>query len=244
LRTDVLGVGFDRVDMAQAVSMAVEMINSGKQGYVVTPNPEIVQLARKDEQFRTVVNNAALVLPDGIGIIYGAKILGRPLPARVPGIDFASALMKELSEKGGKVFLLGAKPGIAQAAKEKLEEQYPGLDICGTNDGYFKDDKPVIDKINAAGPDLLFVCLGAPKQEKWMAENIGRLNAKLMIGLGGALDVFSGQIKRAPKLFRKLGLEWFYRLCKEPKRIGRMIKLPLFLFAAAGEKLRGGGKKK
>ena len=174
-----------------------------------------------------------------IGVIYGAKILGTPLRAKLPGIDFASALMAQMGQEGKSVFLLGAKPGVADAAAEKMRERFPGLVIAGTNDGYFQDDDPVVEKINAAQPDLLLVCLGAPKQELWMQRNAPRLRVGLMPGLGGSLDVFAGNVKRAPKLFQKLGLEWFYRLIKEPKRIGRMMKLPKFLFAAIGCKLRG-----
>jgi len=244
LRTDVLGVGFDDIDINEAVGAALDIIASNGRGYIVTPNPEIVWLARKDESFRNVLEGAKLVLPDGIGIIYAARILGTPLRARVPGIDFASALLRELALRGGKLFLFGAKPGVAEEAAEKIEAEYKGINICGVNDGYFEDDTAIRAKIAAAEPDVLFVCLGAPKQEKWMAETIASLPAKIMIGLGGALDVYSGRTKRAPKFWRKLGLEWLYRLLKEPKRIGRMLKLPLFLFSAAGERLRGGKGRK
>ena len=137
------------------------------------------------------------------------------------------------------MFLLGAKPGVAEQAGKRLETMFPGLVIAGAYDGYFKDDAPVVEAVNAAHPDLLLVCLGAPKQELWMQHNQSVLNVGLMAGLGGSLDVFAGNVKRAPKLFQKLGLEWFYRLLKEPKRIGRMMKLPKFLFACIGKKLRG-----
>ena len=147
--------------------------------------------------------------------------------------------MTQMGREGKRVFLLGAKPGVADAAGEKLRERFPGLVIAGTNDGYFQDDDPVVEKINAVQPDLLLVCLGAPKQELWMQRNAPRLRVGLMAGLGGSLDVFAGNVKRAPKFFQKLGLEWFYRLIKEPKRIGRMMKLPKFLLAAIGRKLRG-----
>jgi len=241
LRTKILGVCFDNVDMVQATAKAVGIIENGEKGYVVTPNPEIVQLARRDDALMRVIDDASLVLPDGIGIIYAAKILGVPLKTRVPGIDFCSALLEILAKRGGRVFLFGAKPGVAEAASKKMTADYAGISICGVNDGYFEDDRPIIEKINAAKPDLLLVCLGAPKQEKWMAENLDRLDVRLMIGLGGALDVYSGTVKRAPKMWRKLGLEWLYRLLKEPKRIGRMIKLPLFIFSAIGARLGGKG---
>lgn len=239
MRIDVMGVGFDSLTMDEAVSRARDLMAERRAAYVVTPNPEIVMLCREDAAAMQAVQNADLVLPDGIGVIYGAKILGTPLRAKLPGIDFAAALMTQMGREGKSVFLLGAKPGVADAAGEKMRERFPGLVIAGTNDGYFQDDDPVVEKINAVQPDLLLVCLGAPKQELWMQRNAPRLRVGLMAGLGGSLDVFAGNVKRAPKFFQKLGLEWFYRLIKEPKRIGRMMKLPKFLFAAIGRRLRG-----
>lgn len=239
MRIDVMGVGFDSLTMDEAVARARDLMAERRTAYVVTPNPEIVMLCRDDPAAMQAVQGADLVLPDGIGVIYGAKILGTPLRAKLPGIDFASALMAQMGQEGKSVFLLGAKPGVADAAAEKMRARFPGLVIAGTNDGYFQDDDPVVEKINAAQPDLLLVCLGAPKQELWMQRNAPRLRVGLMAGLGGSLDVFAGNVKRAPKFFQKLGLEWFYRLVKEPKRIGRMMKLPKFLFAAIGCKLRG-----
>ena len=134
-------------------------------------------------------------------------------------------------EKGGtKLFLLGGAPGVADKAAAKMKEKYPGLDICGTNDGYFEESEPIIQKINDSGAQVVYVCLGAPKQEKWMAQHRHSIKAKVMLGLGGSLDVFAGNVKRAPDIYIKLGLEWFYRLVKEPWRYKRMMKLPQFLF--------------
>ncbi len=240
MRIDVLGVGFDNITMDQAVAEAIRLINTPGAHYVVTPNPEIVEICREDEKVRAVVNGADLVLPDGIGVIYGAKLLGTPLKQRLPGIDFAQALMAAMARDGKKLFLLGAKPGYADEAAHKLGMRYPGLDIVGTHDGYFKEDEPVVEAIRESGADVVFVCLGAPKQELWMAKNGEATGARLLIGLGGCIDIFSGNVQRAPEIYQKLGLEWFHRLVKDPKRIGRMMKLPLFMVHVAGEK----GKKK
>jgi len=234
----VLGVGFDDLTMAEAVGCALDAIESRTGAYVVTPNPEIVWLCRKDSALEQVVSEAELVLADGVGITLGAKILKRPLKARLPGIDFATVLMQEMAGRGQSVFLYGAKPGIAERAGAALLAQYPGLMLAGTADGY-GDDGPVIDAIRAAEPDLLLVCMGAPKQEFWMAAHRGQLGAGLMVGLGGALDVFAGTVQRAPVGWRRLGLEWLYRLLKEPRRIGRMMRLPLFLLAVFGQRMRG-----
>ena len=236
MRIDVLGVGFDNVTMEEAVSRAMDFLREGGPHYVATPNPEIVEVCRENPAARTAVNGADLVLPDGIGVIRGAAMLGTPLRARVPGIEFAAALMARMAEEGNSLYLLGAKPGVAEAAAKRLQDQYPGLRIAGTHDGYFQDDAPVIAAIRGSGADAVFVCLGAPKQELWMAKNSVATGARLLCGLGGSLDVFAGQVERAPKFWRDHGLEWFYRLCKDPRRIGRMMKLPLFLLHVRQEK--------
>ena len=239
MRINIMGVDFDSLTLSEAVDLAQEMIAQRRAAYVVTPNPEIVMTCWENPDAMEAVQNADLVLPDGVGVIYGAKILGTPLKGKLPGIDFAAELMRRLAKSGGRVYLLGAKPGIAEQAGERMKAQFPGLVICGTHDGYFKSDEPIIEEINALQPDLLLVCLGAPKQELWMNRNRPVLKVGLMAGLGGSLDVFAGTVKRAPVFFQKFGLEWFYRLVKEPWRFKRMMKLPKFLFACIGKKLRG-----
>lgn len=239
MRTEILGVEFDNLNMEEAASKALELMEQRRSAYVVTPNPEIVWMCRDNAALKEAVASADLVVPDGIGVIYGARILGTPLKERVPGIDLGTKLFERLAGRGGSLYLLGAKPGVAEKAAETVSGRFPGIKICGTADGYFKDDEPVIEKINAAAPDLLLVCLGAPKQETWMHKNAARLNVGLMMGLGGVLDVFAGTVQRAPESWQKLGLEWLYRLIKQPSRIKRMIKLPVFLFAAVGQRIRG-----
>ena len=238
MRLNVLGVGFDNVLMIEAVARGVDMLSQPGAHYVVTPNPEIVEICRKNPEAMRAVNGADLVLADGIGIIKGARILGTPLKARNPGIEFAAYLMKEMAEKGLSLYLLGAKPGVAEAAGKRLAEKYPGLKIAGTHDGYFQEDGPVIEDIRRSGADCVFVCLGAPKQELWMAKHGEAAGARLLCGLGGSLDVFAGVVERAPKFWSDHGLEWFYRLCKDPRRAGRMMKLPLFLVHVQKEKRR------
>ena len=229
MRIDVLGVGFDNVTRDEAVDRAMTWLREGGTHYVVTPNPEIVEVCRENRLARAAVNGADLVLADGVGVIKGAAMLGTPLRARVPGIEFAAGLMARMAEEGSSLYLLGAKPGVAEAAAGRLTAQYPGLRIAGTHDGYFQEDGPVIEAIRRSGAEAVFVCLGAPKQELWMAKNGAATGARVLCGLGGSLDVFAGNVERAPQFWRDHGLEWFYRLCKEPRRIGRMMKLPLFL---------------
>lgn len=239
MRTDVLGVGFDPVTMDEAVTRGMAMLDTDAPDYVVTPNPEIVMACREDPEAREAVEAASLVLPDGIGIVYGAKILGRPLPEKVPGADFALGMFARMAASGRSVYLLGAKPGVAETAGRNLQERFPGLVIAGTADGYFQADGPVIDAINAAAPDMLLVCLGAPKQEKWMYRNRDKLRVRLMAGLGGSLDVYAGVVERAPETWQKLNLEWLYRLKQDPRRIGRMMKLPHFMVCVIGQRLKG-----
>ena len=236
MRIDVLGVGFDNVTMEEAVERGMSLLHSEGAHYVVTPNPEIVEVCRENEAARAAVNGASLVLPDGIGVIKGAAILGTPLKERTPGIEFAAHIVERMAGEGMSLYLLGAKPGVAEKAAENLKNQYPGLVIAGTHDGYFKEDGPVVEDIRRSGADCVFVCLGAPKQEFWMAKNGPATGAHLLCGLGGSLDVFAGVVERAPKFWCDHGLEWFYRLCKEPKRIGRMMKLPIFLVHVKQEK--------
>ncbi len=240
-RIDVLGIEFDDTDILEAVERAIRLIDKRCHAYAVTPNPEIILESQKNEKLASAIRSASMVLPDGVGVIYASHILGSPIKNRIPGIDFASALMARLSENGRKVFLLGAKPGVAELAGERLSERYPGLVICGVNDGYFEEDdiEYIIEKINSESPDLVLVCLGSPKQEIWMKQNAELLDAGLMIGLGGALDVYAGVVERAPRKWRSMGLEWLYRLIKEPRRIKRMIKLPGVIVAAAWRRIGG-----
>ena len=239
MKTEILGIRFDNLSRQEAAQRGGEMLREDRFHYVVTPNPEFILAAEKDNSFRAILNDADLVIPDGIGVVYSAKILGTPLQERVPGIEFAGKMLEKLNEMGGRLFLLGAKPGVAERAGENIVEQYPNIVLCGTQDGYFKDEEDVILKVAAARPDLLFVCLGAPKQEKWMARWGQHTGARLAIGLGGALDVFAGNVERAPEAWQKAGLEWAYRLKKEPQRIGRMAKLPLVLVKSAGQRVKG-----
>ena len=238
MRTDVLGVGFDDLTLEEAAQAGARLVKAECFHYAVTPNPEFLLAARKNPDFQQALLGADLVLADGIGVVYSAKILGRPLKGKVPGIDFAQRLLAWMAGHGKRLFLLGAKPGVAELAAANLKSTYPGLIVCGTHDGYFQEDGPVVESIRASAADVVFVCLGAPKQEFWMVNNGPASGAHLMIGLGGSLDVFAGVVDRAPQAFQKLGLEWLHRLIKEPKRIGRMAKLPLVLWYALVARIR------
>ena len=239
MKIDVMGVRFDNVTMEEALARAIALLPEKRGAYVVTPNSEIVYEAMADESLRDLLNAADLVLPDGAGVVLGSKILKTPLKEKVAGVDFADRLLGHLAETGGSVYLLGGKPGIAELAGQKMREKHPDLTISGMADGYFRDEGPVVEAIQQAAPDVLFVCLGAPKQERFMARHQKELPVGLMAGLGGSLDSFAGTVKRAPKWMIRLNLEWFYRLLKEPWRFKRMLRLPKFLWAVVCRRMRG-----
>ena len=236
-RLNVLGVGIDNLTLSEAVDKALSLISEHRCAYMVTPNPEIVMAAWDDPKVSKAIENADLVIPDGVGVMQAARILGTPLREHMPGIDAATEIIKRLASRGGSVFLYGARPGVAEKAAERMKQRFPGLVICGTNDGYGNDDGAVVSKINAAKPDFVMVCLGVPKQELWMAKHAAKLDAGLMAGLGGTIDVFSGQVKRAPLIWQKLKLEWLYRCFEEPKRFRKIKRIPQFIIKAWRKRL-------
>lgn len=235
MKTNILGVAFDALTLDEAEERADALLRARRGGYIVTANPEIVLHSREDAAYAAAVNGADLVLADGVGDLYAARILGTPLPERVAGSDLTPRLLSRLAERGGSVFLYGARPGVAERAGEALRSACPGLRIAGTENGYISDETALFTALDKEQPDLLLLGLGVPRQELWMARNRQRTNA-VMIGVGGLLDVFAGDIPRAPESWQRLGLEWLYRLLREPRRIKRMIRLPEILLLAARER--------
>lgn len=242
----IRGVGVDNVTLSDAAEICKGFINAaeGLPKAVFTPNSEIIQACVEDNSLYSVINSADLVTPDGIGVIYASKILGRPLKAKCAGYELGLEMVKYSNDSGAKIFFLGGKPGVAEAARDKLLEAYPNAKFVGTHDGYFKkegeESDSVVEEINDSGADILYVCLGVPVQEKWILANREKLTSvKLCLALGGSLDGYSGNVKRAPRIFINLGLEWFYRLICQPSRIGRMMKLPKFLFGVIFFRLKG-----
>ncbi len=230
---DILGVPISKVTMDEAVEKVNEFMHSEGLHAICTPNPEIVMLAKQNKDFLETIKKADLVVPDGIGVVIGSRIQkGERLPERVAGYDLVQNTMKRAVKEGYKYYFFGSKPDVAEEAAEKMRATYPGIQIVGTRDGYFqKEDEPsIIEDINASGANILLVALGAPKQEMWIEEHKHQLpHVKVAIGVGGSLDGMAGRVKRAPIAFQKLGLEWFYRLLKQPTRFKRMLILPLFL---------------
>ena len=239
MKIDVMGLKFDSMTMDEALSRAEALLRGDKAAYVVTPNAEIAYEALHDGQLREMLNGADLMLPDGAGVVLASKLLRTPVKQKVAGVDFAAGLLGILERNGQSLYLLGGKPGIGELAAQKMLEALPQLRIAGIADGYFQDEAPVVAKINASGADALFVCLGAPKQERFMVQHQQELHVHLMAGLGGSLDAFAGTVQRAPAWMIRLNLEWLYRLIREPKRFRRMLRLPKYLWAVMLKRIRG-----
>lgn len=239
MKIDVMGLKFDSMTMDEALSRAEVLLRGDKAAYVVTPNAEIAYEALHDGQLREMLNGADLMLPDGAGVVLASKLLRTPVKQKVAGVDFAAGLLGVLERNGQSLYLLGGKTGIGELAAQKMLEAHPQLRIAGIADGYFRDEAPVIEKINASGADALFVCLGAPKQERFMVQHQQELHVHLMAGLGGSLDAFAGTVQRAPAWMIRLNLEWLYRLIREPKRFRRMLRLPKYLWAVMLKRIRG-----
>ena len=239
MKIDVMGLKFDSMTMDEALSRAEALLRGDKAAYVVTPNAEIAYEALHDGQLREMLNGADLMLPDGAGVVLASKLLRTQVKQKVAGVDFAAGLLGVLERNGQSLYLLGGKTGIGELAAQKMLEAHPQLRIAGIADGYFQDEAPVIAKINASGADALFVCLGAPKQERFMVQHQQELHVHLMAGLGGSLDAFAGTVQRAPAWMIRLNLEWLYRLIREPKRFRRMLRLPKYLWAVMLKRIRG-----
>lgn len=239
----ILGVKFAHLTMEEALVSISGYIYQEKPHLVVTANPETVMLAQNDQLFGEILERANLVVADGIGVVWASKILGNPLPERIPGIELAEGLLKMAANEGWRVFLLGGEEGVADQATLALLEELPGLQIVGTHHGYFQtgsEEQALIAKIKKAEPQILLVALGVPRQEKWLAAHLGSLKIPVAIGVGGSFNVWAGVDKRAPLWIRKIHLEWLYRLVKQPWRIKRTAVLPKFVTSVWLTRLRQG----
>jgi N-acetylglucosaminyldiphosphoundecaprenol N-acetyl-beta-D-mannosaminyltransferase len=229
MKANILGTPVDMLSLREAAGRIEEYIGQGVPRLVVTANPEIIMLARSDAGFGEILAKADMVTADGIGVVMAARILGVPLRERVTGIDLSRELFLAAARKGYRIYLLGAAPGVAEQAARNLAGEFPGIRIVGCHDGYFSDDGPVVADIKAKAPDILLAALGMGKQEKWVWRHKAELGVPVSIGVGGSLDVYAGIARRAPLWMQRLGLEWLYRLLRQPSRFWRMLALPYFL---------------
>ena len=236
---ELLGLNIDNYTFEEALNVAKKLIDGQKVSQVVTINPEMFQTAEKDNNFANIIKEAEMVLPDGIGIKLGLKLTGVNVQ-RIPGIDFAKRLLQDTARSGVPVAIVGAKEEVITEAVKRLEREIGGLNIVYYHNGYFNDNQEIYNELKQKSPKLVLVALGSPKQEEFIYNAKKILNPALMIGIGGSLDVWSGSVKRAPKLFQKTGTEWLYRVVTQPSRFKRIFPtLPLFLIKAltAKEKL-------
>lgn len=233
----VLGVRVDRISQAQALSRILEMVGrrraSGNQQtcqQLITVNPEFVMAAQRDASFRQTINEAALVVADGVGVVWATRYLGAATPERITGVDTLMALARHCADAGYRLYLLGAAPGVAEEAATRLQDLAPGLQVAGTYAGSPAsfEEESIIERVRAAQADILCVAYGAPAQDLWIYRNLARLPVALAVGVGGAYDFIAGRQRRAPRPLQRLGLEWLYRLYREPWRWRRMLALPRF----------------
>ncbi|QXM07427.1 WecB/TagA/CpsF family glycosyltransferase [Crassaminicella indica] len=233
-----MGVCIDQGNLEDAYNRCIEFINTKGCKMIITPNTEIIMRAQKDSKLFQIINKADLVIPDGIGLIYASKIQGKGLKERVTGVDLMYKILEYCNENKKSIYILGGKPEVAEKACKNIKNKLPGVEIKGCHDGYFKEEEEIniIENINRLNPDILFVALGVPKQEIFMDKYKEMLSARIVMGVGGSVDVWAGTVKRAPKIYQKLGLEWFYRLLKEPWRYKRMMVLPKFMIKVLFQK--------
>lgn len=231
-KADVLGCNIDIINMGQALDLLEHLVKAEKGQQVITLNAEIAYKSTRDSALQDIINSARLVTADGIGIVWAAKVMGYDIKERITGVDLLFNLCRLAAQKSWRIYIFGAAPGVADTAARNLIRLYPGLQIAGTQHGYYQpgEIEDVINKINESHPDILLVGLGAPKQEFWIYENKNKLDAAIMMGVGGSLDIAAGTKKRAPDFFIQMNLEWMYRLITEPARIKRQYALPLFAF--------------
>lgn len=238
---DILGVSIHKLTRADVFDIVKARHRSGTPTWIVTANAELVMRAKDDEQIVAALQQADLRLADGSGIVWGARKLGGHLPERLPGVEIAEELVVWARDAGLSVYFLGAQPGVAEEAIAKLRQKYPGLKVAGHHHGYFDkaQEAEVLAEIRGVKPDILLVALGAPRQELWLARHFTELGVSVAVGVGGSLDVWSGRVKRAPAWMGERGLEWLYRLIKEPRRAKRMLALPRFVYWVLVTKVTG-----
>lgn len=236
---DVFGVKIHNTSLDDVTDQVDEFLKGDTLKVIYTPNTEIVMAAKDDRNLMELINRGDLILPDGIGLIYGSRIQKRPLKERVTGFDISMKMLEIANKNRYSLYLLGGKDGVARDAAKRIEERYSNIRIAGFHHGFFKgshiglvgerEEQDIVDEINRVNPDIIFVGLGFPRQEMWIDGNRHRLKGRVIIGNGGVMDILSGNAKRAPEIYQKLGLEWLYRLIKEPSRFKRQLVLPKFM---------------
>ncbi len=243
-KVDVLGVPVHPGTLSQARERVFSLLSENQRGNAIfSINPEIIMAAKKDPSFAEILKKGALNLPDGIGVVWASRFLGKKIPERVAGFDLVRAILPECARRGYKVFLLGGKPGVAREAGQRIKDEYPELKVAGTSHGYFsgEETEKIIEELKQATPDVLLVGLGFPRQERFIAEYGETLEIPVSLAVGGTLDGLAGRSRRAPVFFQRIGLEWLYRIIKMG-RWDRFLSLPRFGLLVLSVKLKGGSR--
>ncbi len=237
----LFGYRLENLSFDETKKKIVEFINEGRKAIITPINPEKIMKSFKDDKLREILLNSNLLLPDGYGIIFASKILKIQLKERITGIDMFEALLDYANENRLSIYFLGTQEEILKKVIERIEKEHPGIKIAGYHNGYFKEENEVLEDLKDKKFDILFVAMGSPKQEYFIYDNFDKIDAKIFMGVGGSFDVFSGKLKRAPYLIRKLGLEWLYRFILEPrKRFPRVTQLFNFMILVFKERLKIG----
>ena len=241
-KINILGVNVDKTSLKDLVLQIEKILNNNEQATIFTPNTDMIYKASNDEILKNLINSSDIAIPDGIGVIIASKIIGKPLDERLPGIEIGEEIIKLAQKNGYRIFLLGSSNDHLTDAKINLENKYKPLKICGLHNGFFNingnENEWIIEEINSTNADIVFVCMGFPRQEEWIKHNIKRIkNVKIAIGLGGSIDVWSGHKKRAPKVFQKLCLEWLWRILNEIRRAKFLLIIPCFIIRVLKQRL-------
>lgn len=240
MKTNILGTYVDVLTFNQAINKLKSYLKTDTNHIVVTPNPEMIVLAKNDSNFKKILNSADLCTADGIGVVYASKLNKPTIKERVCGYDMTVEMIKSYKETNASFYLLGSNENTVSTAVSKLKEKYDGINILGYHNGYFKENEEdkIVKEIQSLKPDILIIGLGMKKQENFATKYKNDLSTKITFCVGGTIDVLSGNVKRAPDIFIKLNLEWFYRLITNPKRILRMLNLPYFAILVILDKFR------
>ncbi|MEO8456419.1 MAG: WecB/TagA/CpsF family glycosyltransferase [Chloroflexota bacterium] len=238
---EILGLQFDRLTRAKAAEAVVALAREGGKHYVVKPYSEFMPRARKDAKIRAILQGASLCLADGVGVVWASRLLGRALPQAMRGVDFTWEMLSALDRAGLSVYLLGGTEDEVRLSEKRIRERLPGLSIAGAHQGHLSasDNAAVVAKINAEKPDVLLVAMGFPRQELWIAEHLPSLDVKVAVAEGGSFTFISGAVSRAPRWMRRAGLEWAYRLFRQPWRLRRQLALPVFAWLVLVERVKG-----
>jgi N-acetylglucosaminyldiphosphoundecaprenol N-acetyl-beta-D-mannosaminyltransferase len=228
---EILGLPVHNVDMPAALAAIRRYVKQGSAHHIITADASMLVMAQEDAELRAIIQHAALVTPDSIGVLWAAERKKQALRERVSGVEIAERLCAESAENDYRIYFLGAAPGVALAAAERMRDKYPGACIVGARDGYFnrEQDQAVVDEIIATRANILFVAMGIPKQEKWIQRYRDQLGCAVLIGVGGTFDVLSGQVRRAPRIMQALKLEWLWRVLSNPRKINKVMLLPRFV---------------